>query len=107
MRLAKTVACAVLIALGPGASAQETPGYAVASPSGVWEVSIAISPADPNKAAAIGVVGGGGVVQPFYTEDAGATWQSGGQLGLTTPKRTYARHGDPVIASGRDGTMYV
>jgi hypothetical protein len=107
MRLAKTVACAVLIALGPGASAQETPGYAVASPSGVWEVSIAISPADPNKAAAIGVVGGGGVVQPFYTEDAGATWQPGGQLGLTTPKRTYARHGDPVIAAGRDGTMYV
>ena len=107
MRFLKAVTFGVVISLGIAATAQEGPGYAVAAPKGVWEVSIAVSPADPNVATVIGVVGGGGAVQPFYTEDGGETWHSGGQLGLKTPTRTYARHGDPVIASDRHGTMYV
>jgi hypothetical protein len=90
-------------------SAQDPdPGYVVAATGGkVWENSIAISPANPQSAVAIGVVGGGGSVQPFYTEDGGRTWHYSGSLGLVTPKRTYARHGDPVVAAGRDGTFYV
>jgi hypothetical protein len=107
MRLLKAVASAVVsIALGVAASAQQPPGYVVAATK-VWENSIAISPANPNVAAAIGVVGGGGTVQTVYTEDGGRTWHPGGPLGLTTPRLTYERHGDPVIASDRHGTMYV
>lgn len=88
------------------ATAAAEPQIAIAAPSGIWETSIAISSVDPKVAVAIGVVGGGGSVQPFYTEDGGLTWQESAALGLTTPTRTYARHGDPVVAAGPDGLLY-
>lgn len=100
---------AVLLLFALSAVAAEGPGYVVAATQGnVWETSIAMSPADPKKAVAIGVVSGTGAftVQPFYTDDGGRTWHYGGKLGLTTAKRTYMRHGDPVVASDRFGTMY-
>lgn len=89
-------------------SGQET-GYVVAATEGnVWETSIAVSPANPDHAVAIGVVAQRGLatVQPFYTEDGGRSWHYGGKLGLETAKHKYVRHGDPVVASGRDGVMY-
>ena len=99
---------AVLLLFAFSAVAADDPGYVIAATKGsVWETSIAISPADPKKAVAIGVVSDGAfTVQPFYTDDGGRTWHYGGKLGLTTAKRTYMRHGDPVVASDRFGTMY-
>jgi BNR repeat-like domain/BNR/Asp-box repeat len=100
---------ALLLLFALRSFAADDPGYVIAATKGnVWENSIAMSPTDPNKAVAIGVVSGVGnaTVQPFYTDDGGRTWHYGGKLGLTTAKRTYMRHGDPVVASDRFGTMY-
>lgn len=105
MRLRAFMTLLASITLLPGAAAEE-PRTSVAASSGVWETSVAISPANPNNAVAIGVVGGGGVVQSYYTLDGGTSWTASGPFGLSTAKRTYARHGDPVVAAGRDGTMY-
>ncbi|HEX6084504.1 MAG TPA: sialidase family protein [Thermoanaerobaculia bacterium] len=103
------VAAAVLLLSALRAFGAGDPGYVIAATRGnVWETSIALSHADPLKAVAIGVVSGAGNanVQPFFTEDGGRTWHYGGNLGYTTKKRTYVRHGDPVVASDRFGTMY-
>lgn len=105
---AVALALASAVVVSPVA-AQEDPGYVVAATRGnVWETSIAFSAADSAKAVAIGVLSGVGNanVQPFYTEDGGKTWHYGGSLGYTTSKRTYVRHGDPVVASDRKGVMY-
>lgn len=102
-------AAAVLLLFALRAVAADDPVTVIAATKGnVWETSIAMSAADPQKAVAIGVVSGVGNadVQPFYTEDGGRTWHYGGKLGFTTAKRTYIRHGDPVVASDRSGTMY-
>jgi hypothetical protein len=108
MHTMRTACALVAVVLPAVAVAADDPGYVVAAKDGgVWENSIAISPANPMNAVAIGVVGGGGSVQTFYTEDGSRTWHYGGALGLTTAKRTYMRHGDPVVASDRRGVMYV
>jgi hypothetical protein len=104
MRRPISFAAALLVASSLFA---QDPGYVIAArDGGVWETSIAMSPADPKVAVAIGVIGGGGKVQPFRTDDGGLTWQPGGNLGFTTPTRTYERHGDPVVTAGSDGTFY-
>lgn len=84
-------------------------GYVVAATEGsVWETSIAVSPADPKKAVAVGAVSQRGVarMQSFYTDDGGRSWHYGGAFGLETAKYKYLRSGDPVVASDRNGVMY-
>lgn len=108
MNMRNAVLAAVVLTLS--IEAQENPAVVVAATEGhVWETSITYSAADAQKAVAVGVVygmGGSPNVQPFYTEDGGRTWHYGGKLGYTTTRRTYLWHGDPVVASDRQGVMY-
>ncbi|HYO75374.1 MAG TPA: sialidase family protein [Thermoanaerobaculia bacterium] len=109
MRIAVAAGVALSLSLSLSLESQEAPSTVVAATNGhVWETSITFSGADPYKAVAIGVLSGVGNanVQPFYTDDGGKSWHYGGSLGYTTAKRTYVRHGDPVVASDRRGVMY-
>jgi hypothetical protein len=82
----------------------------LAEEGATWEATVAVSPADPRNAVAAGMRSLGRgiyIVESYWTSDGGATWQKSAPLGLETDKNTYARHGDPVLAIGRTGIVYL